>query len=69
MQPITIEQIEAQLQRLPPEKLAVVYDFIAYLAEKQQSQPSEAWQTMQASEEALRKDWDRAEEDEAWRHL
>jgi len=69
MQPITIDQIEAQLKRLSAEKLAVVYDFVTYLAAKQRGQQSEAMQTMLASEEALRQDWDRPEEDEAWQHL
>ncbi len=69
MQPVTIDQIAEQLKRLPSEKLAVVYDFVAYLAEKQQEQQSVALQTMLASEEALRQDWDRPEEDAAWQHL
>jgi hypothetical protein len=67
MDPITIDQIEAQLKNLLPEKLAVVYDFVAFLAQ-QQKQPT-AMQTMLASEAALRKDWDTPAEDEAWAHL
>jgi len=31
--------------------------------------PSEAFQTMLASEAVLRRDWDRPEEDEAWASL
>ncbi len=67
MESVTIEQIEEQLRHLPPEKLAVVLDFVSYLTERQQN--SEAWQTMLASESALRKDWDRPEEDAAWADL
>ena len=67
MESVSIEQIEEQLRHLPPEKLAVVLDFVSYLTERQQS--SEAWQTMLAAESALRKDWDRPEEDAAWADL
>jgi hypothetical protein len=65
-----IPKIEEVLKRLPPEKLAVVLDSAAYLAERE-SQPagSEAWQTMLASELVLRKDWDTPEEDAAWADL
>ena len=74
MQPTTIEAIEEQLRGLPPEKLAVVYDFVAYLAERERSRllDSEdfgALQTMLASEAVLRRDWDTPEEDAAWAHL
>ena len=68
MQPVTIDLIEAQLKRLPPEKLSVVYDFVAYLAERQQA-ASESLQTMLASELSLAQDWDRPEEDTAWANL
>jgi len=68
MQPVTIDLIEAQLKRLPPEKLSVVYDFVAYLAERQQA-TSESLQTMLASELSLAQDWDRPEEDTAWANL
>ncbi len=65
MQTITVPQIEKQLQRLPPEKLTVVYDFIGYLLE-QEGIESESFQTMLASEFVLRREWDTPEEDEAW---
>jgi hypothetical protein len=67
MDTVTIAQIEERLQQLPPEKLAVVYDFVAYLAERRRA--SEAFQTMLATEHVLHRDWDRPEEDEAWAHL
>jgi hypothetical protein len=66
MQTVTISQIEERLRELPPDKLAVVLDFVSYLAERQQE--SESFQTMLASEVALARDWDRPEEHEAWAH-
>jgi hypothetical protein len=62
-----IAEIEERLKHLPPDKLAVVLDFVDYLAGKQES--SEAYQTMLASEQTLAKDWDTPQEDEAWAHL
>jgi hypothetical protein len=67
MNEATISEIEEQLKRLPPDKLAVVLDFVEYLAEKQES--SGSYQTMLASEQVLAKDWNTLEEDEAWAHL
>lgn len=67
MQTINISQIEERLQRLPPYKLAVVFDFVSYLAERQLA--SESFQTMLASESVLRRDWERPEEEAAWAHL
>ena len=68
MQTITVPEIEKQLQRLPPEKLTVVYDFIGYLLEREEH-VSESFQTMLASEFVLRREWDTPEEDEAWESL
>jgi hypothetical protein len=67
MQTPTIAQIEERLRLLPPEKLSVVFDFVSFLAQRQLA--SEAFQTMLASEAVLRREWDRPEEDEAWRDL
>ena len=67
MQTPTIEQIEERLRLLPPEKLSVVFDFVSFLAQRQLN--SESFQTMLASEAILRREWDRPEEDEAWRDL
>jgi TorA maturation chaperone TorD len=67
MPAITISQIEERLRQLPPDKLAVVLDFVSYLSERPRQ--SEALQTMLASEAVLRRDWDRPEEDEAWADL
>ena len=66
-QTITIEQIDAQLQRLPADKLAVVFDFVSYLADRQQR--SEAFEMMLASEAVLSRDWLSPEEDAAWADL
>jgi hypothetical protein len=38
MQTVTVQQITDNLKKLPADKLAVVYDFIAYLAEKAMGQ-------------------------------
>jgi len=67
MEAVTIPQVQEQLRRLPPDKLEVVYDFISFLLERSDS--SEAFQTMLASEEALARDWNTPEEDEAWADL
>lgn len=73
MDSVTIEQIDERLKELPLEKLAVVYDFVSYLAAREASQGlgdlCGARETMLASEAVLRRDWDRPEEDEAWAHL
>jgi len=67
MQAITISQIEERLRKLPPDKLAVVFDFVSYLFERQLA--SESFQTMLASEQILHRDWEKPEEEEAWAHL
>ena len=67
MENVTIAQIEEQLRQLSPEKLLVVFDFVSYLASRQL--PSEAYQTMLASESVLREDWEQPEEEEAWANL
>jgi len=67
MKTVTIAQVEEQLRHLPPDKLAIVYDFISRLIERRAS--SDASQTMLASEDVLSRDWDTSEEDEAWADL
>ena len=74
METITIPKILERLQRLPSDKLSVVYDFISYLADRQSDlrwvlEHAEGYQTMLASEDILRLDWDTPEEDEAWANL
>ena len=74
MKPAMIAQIEEKLEHLPSERLQVVYDFVSYLVEREQTitdlpTSSDALQTMLASEAVLRQDWDRPEEDAAWAHL
>jgi hypothetical protein len=61
-----LEAIEERLKLLPPEKLAVVYDFVSYLAE---GCTKSALETMVASEAVLARDWNRPEEEEAWADL
>ncbi|WP_041330866.1 hypothetical protein [Roseiflexus castenholzii] len=74
MQTVTVPEIVEHLQRLSPEKLVVVYDFVSYLLERETGQTlsrtaSEAFQPMLASEPVLRRDWERPEEDLAWANL
>lgn len=71
---VTIPKIIDRLKELPPDKLPVVYDFVSFLAERQVElkrilETSESYQTMLASQDVLSKDWNRPEEDEAWRNL
>lgn len=74
MQTVTIPDILERLQRLPADKLVVVYDFVSYLFERE-TEPvltkkvSETFQTMLASESVLKRDWERPEEDIAWANL
>ena len=74
MQTVAIPQITERLQELSADKLAVVYDFVSYLAEREKERLlrekfSDAYQTMLASETVLRRDWERSEEDAAWATL
>jgi hypothetical protein len=74
MPTITLPQLNERLKLLPPEKLAVVYDFVSYLSERElrlvlKDKPSEAYQTMLASEQVLNREWNTPEEDEAWADL
>ena len=70
MPPATIEDIEERLRTLPPEKLAVVADFVSYLASlADRDDDVPRLDTMLAAESVLRRDWDRPEEDAAWADL
>ena len=74
LQTVTIDQIDERLKKLPSEKLLVVYDFVSYLSERTSEPsildtPSEALQTMLASEAVLARDWNLPEEDLAWADL
>lgn len=74
MATVTIPKILERVQKIPPEKLPVVYDFVSYLAERAEGRTgkrpeSEAFQTMLASESVMKRDWDRPEEDQAWADL
>ncbi|MEW5767231.1 MAG: hypothetical protein AB1797_06330 [bacterium] len=71
---LTIARITDTLLTLPAEKLAVVYDFVSYLSEREHRLASLEKDTgaiacMLASEAVLRRDWDRPEEDAAWANL
>ncbi len=74
MQTITIPQILYRLQQLSEDKLAVVYDFVSYLSERDVSpivheSTTSSYVCLLASEDVLRRDWGRPEEDEAWANL
>jgi len=76
METVTISQITASLRKLPMEKLTEVYDFVIFLSERvglpstiQEEGELYAIDTMLASEDVLRRDWDTPEEDVAWAHL
>ena len=73
MRSITISEIEKELEKLPEEKLAVVYDFVSFLLERTSKENageiSSSYETMLASEEVLKRDWEREEEEQAWANL
>ena len=71
-----ITQITNRLRQLPADKLAEVYDFVNFLFEQEESKmmlreksQDYAIDTMLASEDVLRRDWDTPEEDAAWADL
>ena len=71
---VSIPKIVERLKKLPPDKLAAVYDFVSYLAERETAHkvtenPSEPYLTMLASQQLLKKDWELPEEDAAWANL
>ena len=63
----TLAALEDQLRRLAPEQLALVARFVATLTRRQDD--AERAHLLLAAESALRKDWDRPGEDEAWANL
>ena len=74
MHTVTIADITERLRKLPAEKLAVVYDFVSYLSERElgkilRDTATTAVEFMFASEDVLRRDWERPEEDAAWASL
>ncbi len=74
MHATTIAQITDSLRTLPAEKLAVIYDFVSYISEREikavlQEQATKSFEFMLATEAVLRRDWDRPEEDAAWANL
>ncbi len=74
MATVTIGEIDERLQRFPPEKLNVMYDFVSYLLERDLTEllmdsDTDSRATMLASQGVLSRDWDCAEEDAAWAHL
>jgi hypothetical protein len=71
---VSIPKIVERLKQLPPDKLAAVYDFVSYLAEREAGHKvtenlSEPYLAMLAAQELLKKDWDLPKEDAAWANL
>lgn len=70
MQTITVEEIDNKLLTFSEDKLAAVYHFVSYLAEQDlEMSDVSAKELMFAGERQIAKDWDTAEEDEAWADL
>ena len=67
MEQVTIARIHEHLRQLSPEQLVVVLDFVSWLMARQNDSPLS--DTLLIAEMALRKDWDRPEEDAAWADL
>jgi len=60
------EMFVRELENLSPTFVQEVLDFVQFLKHKENQKPLE---TALLSESALRKDWLRPEEDEAWQSL
>jgi hypothetical protein len=74
MSSVTVNEIDERLRRLRPDKLEVVFDFVSYLLDRDQSDDlldadMGTRAVMLASEPVLRRDWDSPEQDAAWAHL
>ena len=64
---LLLERVESQLRALPPEKLAVVAEFVDFVSTR--NPRSEADFAMRLSEDAFGRLWNTPEEDEAWADL
>lgn len=62
----TLELIERELAELPEPLQREVYDFVRFLRRKSGERN---FNGLLLSESALAKDWDTAEEDQAWQNL
>jgi hypothetical protein len=60
------EQLLGELQKVPDQYVDEVYDFVRFLNTRV---ARDSYATAVVSESALRKDWLRPEEDEAWQDL
>jgi hypothetical protein len=59
------ELLKREIEKIPDHKIQEVLDFVQFLLEKEKEQLNISL----ASEPSLRKDWEKPEEDEAWKHL
>lgn len=63
----TIEQVDLSL--LPEKAQEELYDFFLFLQQRYQNETAikQAGETALLSEQSLAEDWDKSEEDEAWK--
>lgn len=59
------EKLKREIEKIPDHKVQEVIDFVQFLIEKENEQMNMSL----VSEPALKKDWLRSEEDEAWKNL
>jgi hypothetical protein len=59
------ELLKREIEKIPDHKIQEVLDFVQFLLEKEKEQLNISL----VSEPSLRKDWEKPEEDEAWKHL
>jgi hypothetical protein len=62
----TFESVVREIEHVPEPLLQEVLDFVRYLKSKMSQ---ERFDGAKASEPTLAKDWNRPDEDEAWRRL
>jgi hypothetical protein len=62
------EKLEKELNDMPEEMLGELYEYMKYLKYRD-LQTQDGINTAYASEQVLKKDWEKSEEDEAWSNL
>lgn len=65
----TREALKKEINEIPDNLLKDLYDYIKYLKYKKKYEEKDKIETMYASEQVLKKDWDNPEEDKAWKDL
>ncbi|MDR9419283.1 DUF2281 domain-containing protein [Gracilimonas sp.] len=59
------ELLKREIEKIPEHKIQEVIDFVQFLLEKEKEQMNISL----VSEPSLKKDWEKPEEDKAWKHL